>query len=167
MTENQLLLREIEHEESLTLAFLDRLHEVDLDWTPSADSWNIGQLAAHLAVIPHWGLAILHLDIHDMASASGWTPPEGITAERIKSEFEDNTARLSKATATIDMSSVWSFVNGGEVLASLPRSSAIRHYVLGHIAHHRGQLALYLRLVGAGVPGSYGSSRNETPRATT
>ena len=41
-----------------------------------------------------------------------------------------------------------------------------RHVVLadtfGHLAHHRGQLTVYLRLLGAPVPAIYGPSADDT-----
>lgn len=40
---------------------------------------------------------------------------------------------------------------------------AVEHllFVLGHTAHHRGQLTAYLRTMGAPVPGVYGKSADE------
>jgi uncharacterized damage-inducible protein DinB len=38
-----------------------------------------------------------------------------------------------------------------------------RETVLNHMIHHRGQLTVYLRLIGAKVPGIYGPSADEMP----
>ncbi len=155
--------REIELEAALTRPFLRRLHGLDLSYAPIPDSWNLGQLAAHLAILPLWGLAILQLERHDMASASGWTPPTAIDLVIIERDFETHIEQLIAALEGTDLESKWTFSRGPEDLVELPKASAIRHYVLGHLAHHRGQLALYLRLSGSPVPGSYGSSRDEAP----
>ncbi len=38
-----------------------------------------------------------------------------------------------------------------------------RTILLNHIYHHRGQLGVYLRMLGAKVPSSYGPSGDEMP----
>jgi uncharacterized damage-inducible protein DinB len=43
------------------------------------------------------------------------------------------------------------------------RYQAVRDGVLNHMAHHRGQLTVYLRLNGASVPAIYGPSADEGP----
>ncbi|MGH9377349.1 MAG: DinB family protein, partial [Terriglobia bacterium] len=45
--------------------------------------------------------------------------------------------------------------------AEQPRYIMIRDSVLNHLAHHRGQLTVYLRLCGAPVPAIYGPSADE------
>ena len=41
----------------------------------------------------------------------------------------------------------------------------IRTIMLNHWYHHRGQFGVYLRLLGATVPSSYGPSADEAPPA--
>ena len=53
---------------------------------------------------------------------------------------------------------------GGEPLVSLPRVAFLRSIMLNHWYHHRGQLGVYLRLMGVAVPFSYGPSGDEAPR---
>ncbi len=161
--ERDSLMREIRLETDLTRPFLRRLREADLSWTPDPESWSLGQLAAHLAVIPSWGLAILRFELHDMSTASGWTAPDEIDLAAIETSFENHMTELVELVASTELTSIWTFVRGTEVIVALPKASAIRHYVLGHLAHHRGQLAVYLRMSGCPVPASYGSSKQEAP----
>ena len=49
---------------------------------------------------------------------------------------------------------------GGQVVSEAPRHIALRD-MLNHLAHHRGQLTVYLRLLGAKVPAVYGPSADE------
>jgi uncharacterized damage-inducible protein DinB len=42
-----------------------------------------------------------------------------------------------------------------------PRHIVIRE-TINHLAHHRGQLTVYLRLAGATVPAIYGPSADDT-----
>ena len=54
-------------------------------------------------------------------------------------------------------------VQGDRTLMSLPRAAFLRSIMLNHWYHHRGQLGVYLRLLGADVPSSYGPSGDEMP----
>jgi uncharacterized damage-inducible protein DinB len=49
---------------------------------------------------------------------------------------------------------------GGKALSEAPRSQQIAD-VFTHMAHHRGQLTVYLRLNEAKVPAIYGPSADE------
>jgi uncharacterized damage-inducible protein DinB len=55
----------------------------------------------------------------------------------------------------------WKFVVGGHVVSENPRHVMIADSVISHLAHHRGQLTVYLRLNGASVPAIYGPSADE------
>ncbi len=50
---------------------------------------------------------------------------------------------------------------GGRVVLDEPRYVAIRDSVFSHMAHHRGQLTVYLRLNDAAVPAIFGPSADE------
>jgi len=47
------------------------------------------------------------------------------------------------------------------VVNELPRHIMLRDGVFNHLAHHRGQLTVYLRLNDAPVPAIYGPSADE------
>ncbi len=49
----------------------------------------------------------------------------------------------------------------GRLMSEQPRYVAIRDGVLNHMAHHRGQLIVYLRLNQEKVPAIYGPSADE------
>jgi uncharacterized damage-inducible protein DinB len=55
----------------------------------------------------------------------------------------------------------WRFAAGGKVLTKEPRYVMLTDAVFSHLAHHRGQLTVYLRLNGASVPAIYGPSADE------
>jgi len=52
-------------------------------------------------------------------------------------------------------------LSGGELMMEQSRYEAVREGVLNHMAHHRGQLTVYLRLLGEKVPAIYGPSADE------
>ena len=57
----------------------------------------------------------------------------------------------------------WRFVVGGRVMSEDPRHVVLRDTVFNHLAHHRGQLTVYLRLNEKLVPAIYGPSADERP----
>ena len=52
------------------------------------------------------------------------------------------------------------FVMGGKLLYEMPRHVMLTD-AFSHLAHHRGQLTVYLRMIGARVPAIYGPSADE------
>ena len=52
-------------------------------------------------------------------------------------------------------------LSAGKLMSEQSRYEAIRDGVLNHMAHHRGQLTVYLRLNDAKVPAIYGPSADE------
>jgi uncharacterized damage-inducible protein DinB len=54
---------------------------------------------------------------------------------------------------------------GDQVLMAMPRIAVVRVILLNHLYHHRGQVALCLRMLGQKVPATYGNSADENPFA--
>jgi uncharacterized damage-inducible protein DinB len=54
----------------------------------------------------------------------------------------------------------WQLKAAGNVVAEAPRHEMIQDSLL-HLAHHRGQMTVYLRLLGAKVPALYGPSADD------
>ena len=59
------------------------------------------------------------------------------------------------------LSTNWKFMVGEHVVSDSPRQTMIADSVFSHLAHHRGQLTVYLRLNEASVPALYGPSADE------
>ena len=55
----------------------------------------------------------------------------------------------------------WRLLVAGRVVHEAARHVVLRDTFM-HLAHHRGQLTVYLRLNGAGVPAIYGPSADDT-----
>jgi uncharacterized damage-inducible protein DinB len=49
----------------------------------------------------------------------------------------------------------------GRVISEGPRYAMISDAAMTHLAHHRGQLTVYLRMLDAKVPAMYGPSSDE------
>ena len=54
----------------------------------------------------------------------------------------------------------WKLLAKGNVVMETPRHIVIRDSI-NHLAHHRGQLTVYLRLLDAPVPAIYGPSADD------
>jgi hypothetical protein len=55
----------------------------------------------------------------------------------------------------------WRLLVAGHVVSEDPRYVVIRSAVFNHLAHHRGQLTVYLRLNDVPVPAIYGPTADE------
>jgi uncharacterized damage-inducible protein DinB len=71
-------------------------------------------------------------------------------------------ARESLLATTDDflLTTNWRLRAGGQVVMDQPRHVVLRD-TLNHLAHHRGQLTVYLRLLDQPVPAIYGPSADD------
>jgi uncharacterized damage-inducible protein DinB len=104
-------------------------------------------------------------DSLDVAPANGGKmdrTPKKTSAELIKA-LDDTAEGLRKALAdTTDehLKTIWQLLAQGKVVMEAPRYEMIQD-TISHWSHHRGQLTVYLRLLGAKVPALFGPSADE------
>ena len=67
---------------------------------------------------------------------------------------------LTRTTDDFLMTTNWRLLAGGQVVLNQPRHVVLRD-TLNHLAHHRGQLTVYLRLNDRTVPAIYGPSADD------
>jgi uncharacterized damage-inducible protein DinB len=159
------LLAEFDHEMALTRRVLERVPEAAFDWKPHARAFGLGGLAMHLALIPHWGSAILAGEGYDLAHDPGPTPADLRTVPEILETFDRHVATVRRGlTDQTDaaLQATWSLTRGAHVVMSMPRFAALRTFLVSHAIHHRGQLTVYLRMRDVALPPLYGSSGDET-----
>ena len=80
--------------------------------------------------------------------------------------LESSVAKAKSILRGMDdvaLGKTWRAVDGGREVMALPLGTLLRTIMLNHWYHHRGQLAVYLRQVGALVPSIYGPSADENP----
>jgi uncharacterized damage-inducible protein DinB len=164
MTIAQSMLQEFEQELRTTRKFLERLPGDKLTWRPHEKSMTAGQLALHIAETPR---GVLSMAMQDQAS-----PPDFSTRQQPANPREvlnalDRSAEFLRQTLpTIDdqrMNATFTVVQDDRTLMTVPRAAFLRSIMLNHWYHHRGQFGVYLRLLGAAVPPSYGPSGDERP----
>jgi uncharacterized damage-inducible protein DinB len=156
------VLAEFDHEMGTTRRLLDRVPDAQLSWKPHEQSMSLGGLATHLSNLPNWGTTILTAPSYDLAAG----PPNltaGSSRAEILSSFDRATTNTRAALDKTDaeLATAWKLMRGDQEMFSMPRAAAFRMFVLYHMVHHRGQLSVYLRLIGVPVPAIYGPSADE------
>ena len=159
-------LGQLNREAEASRKAIERVPEGKNDWKPHEKSMPLGNLAALVASMPGWVAMIIDTDemnMDDPANDSLRTKPVATKAELLKL-LNDGVAKSGKAlenTTEDHLMKPWRFIAGGHVLNNQPRHEMLTDSVFAHLAHHRGQLTVYLRLLGASVPAIYGLSADE------
>lgn len=159
----QALLAEFDHEATITRKFLERVPEDKLTWKAHEKSNTVGQLALHIATVPG---GVLQMALNDQAPlpdfSRGWEQPTRVKqlADALDKSIEFVRRELPKVDDA-RMLAIWTGLKDGKPVLSMPRVLVIRFIMLNHWIQHRGQLGVYLRLLGAKVPSSYGPSGDE------
>jgi uncharacterized damage-inducible protein DinB len=158
-------LAQLERETAISRRVLERVPEGRPDWKPHEKSMPLGYLATLVATMPSWIAMTISQDELDVSprSGEGYRPKEWKTSQDLLRLVDDSAALARDALAgTSDerLQTAWRLLAGGRVV-----SESLRHVVVAdtfsHIAHHRGQLTVYLRLNGIPVPSVYGPTADE------
>jgi len=162
----ELLLAQLEREAALSRSSLDRVPEGHNDWKPHAKSMPLGYLASLVATMPSWIVMMVKQDEFDLKSpgAAKFKPLEWTKREELIAALDSGTAEAREALRNTNdehLLKPWRFMVGGHVADENPRHIVIADSVFSHLAHHRGQLTVYLRLNEASVPALYGPSADE------
>ncbi len=166
MTYAENILPEFDQEMANTRKVLECIPEDKFDWRAHPESNTIGWNANHLAEIPDWVEGTIAETSFDMAPEGGprYESPKLTTRQEILDLFDRNVATARKALAAArdeEMGVMWSLLEGGKPIVTMPRAAVIRSFVLNHAIHHRAILCVYLRLNDIPVPGMYGPSGDE------
>lgn len=159
----QAFLAEFETQAAITRRYLERLPEDKLTWKPHEKSLTAGQLALHLALIPG---GLVRFVQNNPAEAPNFAFPQPATPEEILDAFNDSIAAVRELLPALDdvaMNETWRLMAGGQELLALPRQLFLRDIMFSHWYQHRGQFAVYLRLLNVPVPASWGPSADEPP----
>lgn len=159
----QALLAEFEQELTTTRTFIERVPNDKLSYRPHPKSMSAGELVFHIVHVPK---GVLEAALPDEFTVPGGDRPQiGSTKEAI-AVLDAGAAYVREHLPTISdarMHESLRVLRDGQVLTSMPRVGFLRSIMLNHWYHHRGQLGVYIRLLGASVPSSYGPSGDENP----
>ncbi|MGD9721228.1 MAG: DinB family protein [Pirellulales bacterium] len=165
MTISEALLAEFQQEARTTRKFLERVPDEKLAWKPHPKSMSAGQLALHIAVAPGQVMQIATADEVPVPNFDRLNP-EPKSKQEVLAALDESIATVQKVLPTLTeerMQAVWRMKAGDKEVLAMPRAAFLRNILLNHWYHHRGQLGVYLRLLGAKVPSSYGPSGDEPP----
>lgn len=157
------LVTEVETEAAKTRAALERVPANKADYKPHDKSMPLGKLAAHVAQLNGFGVAILSGPGLDFATAN-MKPLAFESPAQLVAEMDNGVAAVKaalQATPDAAWSEPWKLSHGEMVFFSGSRFAAYRAMYLNHLVHHRAQLGVYLRLLGVPVPSTYGPSADE------
>ncbi len=162
---NEFLLAELNREVERSRRALEEVPEGKYDWKPHEKSMIFGYLADMVATIPSWVAAIVTQDSLDVAPVDGpsMKPQPKTTAAQLVAALDESAARARHAlggTTDAHLETPWQLKARGHVVMDGPRHEFIAD-TLNHWAHHRGQMTVYLRLLGARVPSIYGPSADD------
>lgn len=162
----ELFLAQLEREAASTRKAVARVPEGHNDFKPHDRSMEFGYLAAHVAGMLGWIAFMIDRDELDLDQADS----EGFRTKPLASQAEllasldaavANARRALEGTTDEHLLMPWAFKMGGRSVSENPRHIMISDAVFSHLAHHRGQLTVYLRLASSTVPALYGPSADE------
>jgi uncharacterized damage-inducible protein DinB len=161
----QLFLADLAAEAARSRKALEQVPEGQYDWKPHDKSMAFGYLSELVATMPSWVAMAVNQDSLDLKPVSGPGYQRAnlrTRAELIKALDEAVAGARAALGGTTEqhLMTPWQLLVSGAVVMETPRHEVISE-TLRHLAHHRGQMTVYLRLLGATVPALYGPSADE------
>ncbi|MCC7009491.1 MAG: damage-inducible protein DinB [Acidobacteria bacterium] len=164
MRMTELLIAAVEREAPRTRRVLEQVPVGRDDWRPHEKSMPLGRLAGTVATMPSWINLVLEQDELDLTPPPGQGQYHPTPTDALASTHDALVEKaLGALAATNDdhlMTTTWRLRAMGQIVME-----ELRHIVLldtiSHLSHHRGQLTVYLRLLGRTVPSVYGPSADD------
>ncbi len=166
MEMKRFFLEQLEREAASSRKAVERTPEGQNGWKPHEKSMELGYLAALVATMPGWLALMIERDELDLDSVEGATfRTKAVETRsellRLLDEGLEKSRKALENTTEEHMMKPWRLKMGNQVVSEGPRYTMIADGALSHLAHHRGQLTVYLRLNEAKVPAIYGPSADE------
>ena len=165
MTLTEFFAAQVEREAPISRRVLEQVPVGRPDWKPHEKSMALGYLSHLVATMPGWIAMAVRQDELDLNPPGGSPPkpPTTDTTAKLLAAGDDAVAQALAAlrgTTDAHLATPWKLLVAGRVVMEQPRHVVIAD-TLTHLAHHRGQLTVYLRLNGAPVPSIYGPSADD------
>jgi uncharacterized damage-inducible protein DinB len=164
MTLTQAFLDELDREAPRTKRTLEQVPTGRDDWKPHAKSMPLGRLAGLVASMPSWVSLIIEQDELDLTPPPGGGQYQQPKTDQLVATHDQIVAKaresLAKTNDNFLLTTNWRLKAGGQIVLDQPRHIVLRD-TLNHLAHHRGQLTVYLRLNDRTVPAVYGPSADD------
>ena len=163
MSAIQALLQELDQEAKTTRRVLERVPGDRLTWKPHHKSMSLGQLALHVATVPG---AVAEMSRKSPFPIPQFIQPSAASVSELIPALDQSVAKARQILSTMNdeaLTEIWRATDGTREVMALPVGAVLRTIMLNHWYHHRGQLSVYIRQVGALVPSIYGPSADENP----
>ena len=149
-------LKEFDLEMASTRKLLERVPSDKGEWKPHEKSMALGHLAQLISSMPGWIASTLREPAVDLAASGGYGfHPTDELLKRFDTTAGQAREALQSVTSDDALNATWSLKNGEMTLLQMPRGEAARQH-LSHLAHHRGQLTVYLRMLNVPLSSVYG-----------
>jgi uncharacterized damage-inducible protein DinB len=160
----KLFLEQLEREGEASRKAIERVPEGKATWKPHAKSMELGYLAALAAAMPGWIALVIRTKELDLGDPNRPKPRGAQTRSELLASLDkalEDSRQALNATTEEHLMEHWKLRMGEMVMSDEPRYVAILDGSITHLAHHRGQLTVYLRLLESSVPAIYGPSADE------
>lgn len=155
-----MLLAQLEREVAATRKTIERVPEGTSDWKPHAKSMPMGYLSSLVATMFGWIAMMIDSDHLDLGGGGGSSATTGAERLALFDKSVENARRALANTTDEHLLKPWQLRVGGKVVDEKPRYIVIAD-TFSHLAHHRGQLTVYLRLNDQPLPSIYGPTADE------
>jgi uncharacterized damage-inducible protein DinB len=139
--------------------------DADFAWKPHPKSMSLGRLAGHVSeTVGDWGISTLTVDKLEFAKGHKFESYIPASTEAMLEQYDKQVAKVKSALAGFDAAKWddnWKFVFGDQTWIDDTRYRVWRIWVISHVAHHRAQLGVFLRMLDKPIPGMYGPSADE------
>ncbi len=161
------LIAEYDSEIARTRKIFDAIPaDADFAYKPHPKSMSLGRLAGHISeTAGNWAMSTLAKDkvvmSADKSADKKYEPYVVASKEELLARFDKDTAEAKAvlaAFAPAKWDENWKFVSGEQAWIDDTKYGVWREWVMSHLAHHRAQLGVYLRLLDKPLPGTYGPS---------
>jgi len=165
MTITEVFKAQLDREAQITRRVLENVPEARPDWKPHPKSMPLGYLSSLVAAMPGWVAMTIQQDELDLYPKTGKpnTPPVLSTRRELLQALDESVAKGREALVSTNdgfLMTPWRLLVGGKVVMEAPRHEVLAD-TFTHLAHHRGQLTVYLRLNEMKVPAVYGPSADD------
>ena len=161
MTRLEEMIEQLEEEAPSARKMLERIPDDKLDWKPHEKSMTFGQLGGLVADMFGWFEFMIGKEELDFAKDYSY-PHEMKSAELVKfldRRLQDSLTIMKQLDDKV-LAKDWTMRRGEQIFMQTTRGQVSRQ-TLCHLAHHRGQLSVYLRLNDIPVPSMYGPTADE------
>jgi uncharacterized damage-inducible protein DinB len=164
MNFTELFSEEVDREAARTRRALEQVPLGKDDWKPHPKSMPLSRLAGLVASMPSWISLIVDQDELNLTPPAGSGQYRQPSMDQLVHVHDEHVTKAKASLARTNdnylMTTNWKLLAGGQVVSDERRHIVLRD-TMNHLAHHRGQLTVYLRLNERTVPSIYGPSADD------